>query len=228
MSLRDTWPTGVTPNPDERSKSRFRFRCDKPNCYMALGCKTEADAEAIAASHDCPRQGGPTNFSWSATVTLVEQLWTELDTVVDHILDYDESSGHTREYWQARATGLAFALSIFMVPHFRTEKEISAEAKVRYDHRKAGTPWTTIGLGSRNYEFAGDNKYKTLAETKKAKRGAGVGGVGPQAGQLAIFGEQEKAAIKQALATKMFTAQELAGVYKTTVEAINEIANETA
>jgi hypothetical protein len=222
------WPTGVTPNPDERSKSRFRFRCGEPNCYMAIGCKTEEDAHTIAAEHGCPYQGGPTRFSWSATVSLVNQLWVELDRVVDHIMDYDESSGHTREYWQARASGLAFALSIFMVPHFRTEREISAEAKVRRDHRVAGTPWTTIGLESRRYEFAGDSKYKTLSETKKSARSAGVGGVGPQAGQLAIFNEQERAAIKQAIATKMFSREELAKVYKTTVEAIDEVANDPA
>ena len=123
--------------------------------------------------------------------TLLQQLWAEMDRVTTrlllpevfekqvadaieagHMVQHDLSS---REELIARARGIAYALSLFMVPHFKSEDDIVREAAKRVrakyteDNSEPGTftPYETPGLGSLVYQPPpGDNKY---ARTESAK-----------------------------------------------------------
>lgn len=142
--------------------------------------------------------------------SLLEQTWTELDFYTARIIEDGQ-----KEYDKGYARGLAKTLSLFMVPHFTTPDAIVKEAKKRYDMKKAGEEYCTPGLAERKYEPPpGDHKLSRIpAEKAKLSK--------PKAAEPALSAEQI-AGIKNALG--MFSAKELADMYKVSVATIESLA----
>jgi hypothetical protein len=94
--------------------------------------------------------------------TLLQQYWDELDRVVALLMQNKPEPSYSDEWTKGYARGLAFTLSLLMVPHFRTQDEIIREAIKRKQMLDAGEEYDTPGLGSRRFEPPpGDNKLAT-------------------------------------------------------------------
>lgn len=136
--------------PREAERHPFGFLCPKPHCYLAQAASSESEARHIEATHRCPNQMGTTKIGWYVTMTLVEQLWEELDRALD---DFYASPAEMREPKKHYMRGLSFSLTIFMQPHLTTQNQIAEEAVRRRDARLAGdSTYQTIGLNERRYE----------------------------------------------------------------------------
>lgn len=199
------WP-GV--HWDERYEV-WRFSCAVEECFMAVGCATEEIANEFKLKHTCPKPNGYTRIGWSVYgPSLLEKTWAELDEVTARLM-----AGDPTDTDKGYARGLAFTLSLFMVPHFTTPGDIAREAKRRHQEKLAGNEeYCTAGLAYRKYEAPPtDHKLDTRGEMP-TKRAA------PKGKQL---GDTELAAIKNAAA--MFSVEELAKVYGITVARVREI-----
>lgn len=111
-------------------------------------------------------------MSWSGYgPSLLEKTWLEMDRVTEQILDADEPEPNTPEHaalaaLKGRARGIAYTLSLFMVPHFDTENAIVREAVKRIQMKRAGEIYETAGLFERRYEAPPSNgKISTVKIT---------------------------------------------------------------
>lgn len=82
----------------------------------------------------------------NAGKSLNQQMWERMDELMVQIKTGSELDAASAK---PEARGLAFALSLTMVPLFRTQKEIAAEALKRYKMKQAGTEYETPCVGSR-------------------------------------------------------------------------------
>lgn len=188
----------------------WRFACAVKECYLSVGCATEAIANDFKLMHTCPKPNGYTRIGWSVYgPSLLEQTWAELDAVTERLLN---PSIIPEEHDVGYARGLAFTLSLFMMPHFRTPKDVAREARKRWQMKQAGEEYVSPGLASRRYEAPPDNH-------KLDVRSGGVPVKSKSKGKQ--LSDVELAAIKNAAA--MFPHEELAKVYGITVERVKEI-----
>jgi hypothetical protein len=184
-------------------------------------------------------------------MSLVSQCWEDLDKIMDQIMNplgkvesprlgesiwrtTDDHIKHERLRGEAR--GMAVLLARFMVPFFRTDREIAAEAKRRWEARQRNEDYVTPGLGSRSFEFPSDDKYKgkppvaTIHKPRGVDSGAGRTASRP-ARALTTASKPEVQKVSEAVkkgiigAKGQMTSEELAMVYqisKATVEGIWE------
>lgn len=202
MIIQPVLPKGFS----EEHKNRLVFRCSQQYCFYAVSVK-----ERIIPQHNCPQINGRTKVSWmSYGPSLLEQTWAELDQVTARLMT---SPNNRLVDDRGYAQGLAFTLSLFMVPHFTSPTDISREAKKRYQMKQTGEEYCTPGLVERKYEPPpGDHKLSRISEEKaKAMRPKSQ----PKLTQAEID------SIKNAAG--MFSSEELAKVYKITVAVVNQV-----
>lgn len=131
----------------------WKLCCPAPLCFFSGRYEFQATARKMQEAHPCPWfGGGTTTISWGIMSSqFLSPLWTELDRLVDFVMD--ESNDSTERGKAAeRARGLAFALATFMPPFFNTVDEISHESLVRWEKRKAGEDYETPGLGRLRFQ----------------------------------------------------------------------------
>jgi len=139
--------------------------------------------------------------------TLVQQMWDLLDARTAELMKPvpDEEILTTR----GQARGIAQCLALFMQPHFSTADDVVREAVKRYKAKQEGTDYETPGLGSRSLEspplFIAPRRTGTA--TKKAANPS--------------VSDADKASILKAKG--VFPADDLAKIYKVSVEVINQI-----
>lgn len=197
---------------------RWVYRCPADMCFYARS----VEHEGADIQHRCPQGNGPTKVAWvSYGPTLLQKTWDELDSVMNEIMAADHAEPSV-QVTKGYARGLAFTLSLFMVPHFTTPADVSREAKKRWDMRQAGTDYETPGLGSRTYEPPpGDNKYSTVSKVRRELKTPS-----PEPKPVApkpevLLTEAQIVAIKNARV--MFTSEELAQMYGTTAKFIESL-----
>ena len=87
-------------------------------------------------------------------VSLLEQLWLELDDVTSSIIeDRDEVTSEALWKLKGQATGIAQAIVIFHQPFFQDVRAVSQESLLRYRAKKNGEHYQTIGIKERKYEM---------------------------------------------------------------------------
>lgn len=123
------------------------FHCEVKHCYYHVLCRTQERYDSVAANHGCPNNCGTTTYGPEYMMSLLEEIWKQLDESVTYIIE--NPNGPQAEWHKAYAQGLAYTLAKFMNPHFTTPQEISREAKKRYDERKAGHYYDTPGIASK-------------------------------------------------------------------------------
>lgn len=140
----------IVPHPHSDSKYPWVDRCGEPSCLWRVAVK-----EPIPRYHKCPHLGGTTHFAWSITVTLVEEMWHRLDSVMDELalLQAEPEPDHDMLLTlKGRARGIAEMIAIFMRPHFSNANEVAREAKRRADARaREDKEYETRGLGQYRY-----------------------------------------------------------------------------
>jgi hypothetical protein len=140
------------------------FKCTVQHCYYHVSVKDQTHYDHVQADHGCPNQCGTTTYGGTITVSLLTDIWEELDKAVAYLRA--EPNGSQAEYYKAYASGLSFTLAKFMVPHFRTHEDISREALKRYKMRMDGIAYETPGLAQRKYEIPAEWKLKTVNPDK--------------------------------------------------------------
>lgn len=194
--------------------------CNEEKCYYVVAAKTYEEGVALLTNHDCPYTGGPTRIGLMMSRTKLDEAWLKLDVAVVELIEGNLAPEEkTRLVGVCR--GMAELLAIFMQPHFDHPDQISAEAKKRYEAKKAGQDdYETPGLGGvrfaqpRTREWKeGINKSATPAQTK----------VNP----ADKFKPEEVKAIKAALDMGMMNEEELAKMYKVGVALIKQIVAST-
>lgn len=216
----------ITQHPHEANL--WVDQCEEPNCYWSVAVHTP-----FPAGHKCPWAGGITKIAWSVTVTLVDQMWHRLDSIMDELAllpaieeprenDPNNSVSWLSDYIGARefeanlkgkARGMAEMIAIFMQPHFNDANEVAREAKRRAEARaRKDTEYETAGLNSRRFEGPkGDlDKYK-VNPAKKSKA-------------LSKVSAEDAAKIERAYET--FPKDMLAKTFKVSEAEIDEIVAE--
>lgn len=181
------------------------YRCPEKYCYYGRQVKEEN----ANVSHRCPASNGSTKVAWvTYGPSLLEKTWAELDRITGLLVE-----GERSEEGIGYARGLAFTLSLFMMPHFTTPADIACEAKKRYKMKLVNEEYETPGLGTRKYEappadFKTEKQSPERAKVMSKSKGK----------QLS---DTEEAAIKNAAI--MFSVEELAKTYGISVARVKEI-----
>jgi len=145
---------------------------------MYVSVKDQEALDRVTADHGCPNNCGTTTYGPEYTMSLLAEIWEHLDVSVKYLKE--NPNGVEAEWHKAYAQGLAFTLAKFMTPHFRTPKEVSAEALKRYNEKAAGRYYDTPGLGSKRHVLPdyGDvykgPAQRTLVEGADSGRSASV------------------------------------------------------
>src|SRR5580765_3733800 len=130
------------------SDKMYVVKCDAPYCTLAMACRTSDEASALQTSHQCPHIKGESHYSWSVTVTLVEELWALMDEGYKRMLTGEGTEKEKAEA-KGRLRGLAEATCIFMKPFFTHPDQIVREV---VDRHNKGPEYETPGLGQRKFE----------------------------------------------------------------------------
>lgn len=201
--------------------SKYLYQCSEVGCWYRLLLK-----ENESWTHNCPH-GADTHIGLSVTMTLVQQCWEDLDSIMDQLMDPTKKlkSELGKSIWRSvddqikyenlkgQARGMAVLLARFMVPFFRTADDIAKEAKRRHDHRQRGEDYETPGLNSRKYEFPSDNKY-SIPKQKVTSRAS-------SRTTNAALSAADKIGIKSMKG--IMKSEEIAAVYAISVDQVNAL-----
>ncbi len=151
------------------------FSCAEDHCYYSV-LVTGDDS----TRHKCPATG-TTTYGWSITVSIVEDIWHELDCAVAKIRAKEDV-----EQAKCEARAYARVLLLFMKPFFNTVEEISKEAMLRYKAKHEGLEHETPGINHARYKTLMDGEvwYKTKEDgwTSDPRQADGV----PSPSELAM------------------------------------------
>lgn len=222
----------------EITKHPWAFKCDQPHCFYSVCADSEQAAEQIKSEHPCPYAGGESHYSWSVTVTLVEQVWEKLDAEMDNLMK--TPSGHANTIAiKARLRAFAEVLAIFMTPHFTSADDIAREAGRRYKNRDDET-YETAGLKSRRFEappslqskaqgwshagtgYTSQPEQASSPEMKRQTPGSRAKQPGVGSTVAHKLNETEVASVKL-FASNGFTPEQLAKAHGVSVAVINGI-----
>lgn len=160
----------------------------------------------------------------SAGPTLVQKMWMELDTTMDSLMkaarqkpvDEDDAKQVQTVVHELRIRARAQGemLAMFMYPHFNNTDEIAQEAKRRWNARQVGdTEYETAGIGSRRFEPPPGTPARTTPS----------GPVKSTVKNVKQLSSEDTEAVKNALESGMFTAEQLAKAYGVSVDTVKSV-----
>lgn len=149
-----------------------------------------------------------------AGMSIIEQIWTELDMEFDLYMAQPE--GKRSDYKKGQMRGMAFTLSLMMIPHFTTVDEIVREVAKRKKMRDTGEAYQTVGLGPRRLEMPADTAPAVKKERKTMPAMS-------YKVNYRVFTQDEIDNIKKNMVNGMFTAQQIADVFKCPADQVKEI-----
>src|SRR4051794_41168778 len=121
------------------SKDAQRFPwlvwCERERCVYYVAALTEERGQVLLALHDCPRWT-PAKEGLLVSQTLLEQAWDELDDVVQTLYEGNLDPEQKLRF-QGEARGIAKIIQLFMKIFYADVAAVSAEAKKRYEAKKA-------------------------------------------------------------------------------------------
>jgi hypothetical protein len=224
-------------NLPDIANNPYSVRCPVRYCYYAVCATTEEQARQKLRDHKCPYSGGTTKIGWSMTKTLVEKVWDRADELYAQLQDFKErfvdAETSPRVFCPVRGgvKELCWTLSIFMVPHFTTPKEVADELARRYDAKKNGdTDYQTAGLGELRYSPPPGTpyKYRGTEASQPPKQSAPARVQRDYHEKPKPTGKKWKQADWEAVRStkdKGFPAEKIAQLYRTTAEEIIKVWN---
>jgi hypothetical protein len=232
----------TTGSPAELQRYPYYAKCPNRNCYFNRCAKSMHDALDLLDNHECPYVNGNTTLGWSIVATLVERLWELADKSYDELKEQEKNwvDEETSPRVSARARGELNAycksIAIFMVPHFRTAKEVAAELAKRYEARQKEEEYETPGLGSLRTLPPPDSlpKYQDLKSKKPNLKATTNPIPNPPTEDMhptrktrynTLKHDEWEAVRKLGKDNGMFTAEKLAKMYKCSVEEIERAWN---
>lgn len=182
--------------------------CEREGCGFHAAYRTEEAAQVALALHKCPYMS-PAKIGLLVSRTLLELSWDDLDEVMDVLMDGNLDADQLQRF-RGEARGMAKILARFMSPHLRTADDIAREAKKRWEARKAGEDYETPGLGHRRQEPPPGAPVRAAPGPAQPSR---TSSPRTKASKISSLTDQERAAIKFAAESGMFTHKQLADTY---------------
>jgi hypothetical protein len=231
VSVAENWLGVVKLENNDSPKLRgWVFMCPMQDCYYCWPCSAQQEAENRRIYHKCP--SSPLNiYQGEITLTLVGSMWDEADRTMDELMELmkqrdalkpEDVTDDMKEVifkLQGRLRGIAVSLSIFMPPFFRTEDECAKEIRNRWRARDSGDKdYETKGIGSLRYDLP---RPEAKPISTPATRAAAAPGARPAAEMK--LGDKEKAAVKAALSSGLFTAEQLARTYRVSIADVEAV-----
>lgn len=213
--------TGVRKHTEPLSKDQkanpWLCRCPAPMCFYNLSARSEKDATRLLETHPCPWfGGGSTQLDWSImSASFVEPIWRLLDESMETICGKPEGTTWdeaARDRAKAQARAYANVLALQMAPFFSHPDEIAKEAmrrhKIRqteaFDPERSEACYATPGIGHLRLK---------AAEAPLV----------PRISKAPVLEETTIKAIKGALASTMFTPEQIAPMYNLTVAQVKAL-----
>lgn len=147
---------------------------------------------------------------------LLLQTWSLLDEAVVTIMEPGDFIQDKEKKDSAKQQARAYAnvLALFMQPFFTDADSVAREAIARYKARQAGTVHDTPGLAEHIWDMTknwdGSERVLPGIENKKVDLHANERTLTPE----------EVTAVQNALASNMFTSEQLAEMFKTSVAVV--------
>jgi hypothetical protein len=198
-------------------RTQFTVRCGHEECWFVGHGATKPDAQITLDEHKCPtpphRNELPTGRS------TLQKMWDELDAATDALMggaSYNEFIG---DQLKGYARGLAFTLSMFSHPYFRTMDEIVREALERRKMRNGTIPFReTPGY---KYNPLPDQRVVGIVKTEPTTQRVPAKKTAPRVAPLTP-GQINQ--IKTAKATGMFEdPNDIALICRVTVEQVKAV-----
>lgn len=214
--------------------TQYTARCASRSCWFVGHAGNSGDAQRLLDEHTCPQP--PARNELPSGYSTVEKMWDELDDVTRAIMAGEPYASGDRVYQEGTlrgyASGLAFALAMMSHPHFRTTTEIAREAQRRYKMWKNELPYEPTPGYRYNpvtpRESPEGEKAPFHGDTKPAAARAPAKKAAKKAAPVINFGgmsnDDRKRAI-QAFRVGMFNEEELAKMYKVSIETIRYMVN---
>jgi len=227
----------------------FSFHCERPDCFWVTAHKTQEEAEEVEKRHyleSCPLSGRSKRILDSRdpegrryTVpglgkSPVEFAFDEMDEIVKALKEDEESDEIdqldplVRAELKGKCRGIAFFVSKMYRSFYPSEVAVLQEVNKRWKISKGLVDWSHTPMYHHNpapsdlavpYEkpvnTALDRYNKQQRKTTKKSAPKKI------TGQLPA---DKHADVKAALASGVFTAEKLAGVYKVDVSEIQRVA----
>jgi hypothetical protein len=149
------------------------------------------------------------------TEPILLQMWKLLDAKVDAINDdsqpFNDLVRENQEIAKHQARGLAEAIAIAMHPYMPDANAVVKAAVARYKARKEGVPHETPGLGEHMFDphFNHDGSPRVAVSRPAPARTA----IKAPAKPAKTLSDAEKDTIRQMLAGKMLSPEELSKMF---------------
>lgn len=175
----------ISPHPFETDPKRptWIHVCEEEHCRWRVATVTP-----FPVTHKCPWLGGPTRYGWSIVLTLIEEMWHRLDSIMDEIqltpvperapVRGDNPGEDLEKYigeceflanLKGKARGAAEMIAMFSKPYFKDANEVAREARRRAEARaRKDTEYETLGLGHLQLAPPPGDMDKYKREPKKA------------------------------------------------------------
>lgn len=213
--------TKINGHPWERTT----WRCEKSGCWFVSTPSTESNLKTIIEWHEgegedrCPTP--PRRESLASGLAEIEKLWREIDDVVDCIKAKESYRGLDTAGMNGYVKGLAFSVVMKDKTLWPDIRAVSVQAMKRWKIRNKLIPWEATPTRHEN-DFSslgvkgGWKPVGGSAPVQPAKKAAPVS-------KIVSLSPEQTAAIRAAHASSMFTADELASMYKASVAQVREI-----
>lgn len=218
------------------------IRCGNKECWFVGHAANVQDAQLLLDQHPCPQP--PARNELPSGYSTLEKMWDELDAVTYAIMQHEGYASGTvyleNNLLRGYARGIAFSLSMMSHPHFRTVTDIVREATKRYKIRMEQIP----------FEPTPGYRYNPLpppspppgersvfhGKTVETKPGGARKATGRRVASAATLAKASKVdmrnldntqadQIRVAYSGGFFSREELANMYKVTVETIEYLTN---
>lgn len=203
----------------------WRVACETDHCQFSGVFYTQSEAEHAMGTHKHPfmRQAGERQTKY---MSIAERLWVELDKVVDAIMELTRN-GEQPDNLRGRATGLAFSIVHMCQPYYADERAVSIEANKRYKIRNGQLDWEPTPGFKYDPPLPGVAPRGTPTYTQGPSR-TGAAKANPVEAGIKRLKAGAIEQIRHALSTTppMFSKEDLARVYGTTVAVIEAVAKD--
>lgn len=218
-------PVGMTETRvmvGEKKIYQYTVRCGSPNCWFVGHGGNRDDAQFTLDEHACPTP--PRRNELPTGRSTLEKLWDELDDAVAALIEKRAYNNMEGGELSGYVKGIAFNLSMFCHPYFRTIRDISREAKARYDMSKGKIPWRPTPSYKYNpMPSPTANVVKTEPASRRAPAARKKAAPVKAAPAPVNLTDDQVASIKAAGASGMFSPEELASMYGATTAQVTQI-----
>jgi hypothetical protein len=204
---------------------RVHWRCEAEGCWYIATPSSEANLKSIQATHlkpgadQCPTL--PRRERLPSGKMEIEKLWSELDDVVDCLQNKTSYRGMSPEEMKGYAKGLAWTVVMKETDFFQDIRSVTVEAVKRWKRRKGDLPWeATPSKETHAHKWFPNGGW---VQVKRDDMAGLPGAKKPVVKPAKTWQPGQVKAIRAAGQSGMFSHEDLASTYDTTVAEIKKL-----